>query len=87
MRLCDSGALICLAEQNNGYLLQSLQRLTSRHPQAAVWDRVLSINTLAADGRPRFIHSGTYEELLQAFGLSPKQLGHAIRDRLGRTAR
>jgi transketolase C-terminal domain/subunit len=87
MRLCDSGALICLAEQNNGYLLQSLQRLTSRHPQAAVWDRVLSINTLAADGRPRFIHSGTYDELLQAFGLSPKQLGHAIRDRLGRTAR
>jgi transketolase len=87
LRLCESGKLICLAEQNNGYLLQNLQRLASRHPKAAAWDRVLSINTLDAEGRPRFIHSGTYEELLQAFGLSPRQLVHAIRNRLERTAR
>ena len=26
-------------------------------------DRIMAINTLDADGRPRFIHSGTYEEL------------------------
>ena len=34
---------------------------------------VLAINTLDADGRPQFIHSGTYEELIEAFGLTPAQ--------------
>ena len=32
---------------------------------------MLAINTLDADGTPRFIHSGTYEELIDAFGLTP----------------
>ena len=31
---------------------------------------MLAINTLDADGRPQFIHSGTYEELIAAFGLT-----------------
>ena len=28
-------------------------------------------------GRPRFIHSGTYEELIEAFGLTPAQIADA----------
>ena len=32
--------------------------------------RVIAINTLDRDGRARFIHSGTYEELIEAFGLT-----------------
>ena len=81
-RLCDSGALVCLAEQNNGFILQNLQRLASRLGGRVDWSRVRAINTLDVAGRPQFIHSGTYEELLQAFRLSPPQIAQAIRGRL-----
>ena len=52
-------------------------RISSRCCTAAArrsrrrWQRVMAINTLDADGRPHFIHSGTYEELIEAFGLTP----------------
>jgi transketolase N-terminal domain/subunit/transketolase C-terminal domain/subunit len=65
LQLYDSGKLICLAEQNNGFILQNLLKVLYRRRQAS-WpgsQNVLAINTLDADGRPRFIHSGTYEEL------------------------
>ena len=42
----------------------------------------MTINTLDADGRPRFIHSGTYEELTAAFGLTPTQIAAAVERRL-----
>jgi transketolase C-terminal domain/subunit len=82
LRLCESGKLICLAEQNNGYILQNLLKILYRHGTRARRDRIMAVNTLDADGRPRFIHSGTYEELIQAFHLSASQLQHAIRSRL-----
>lgn len=85
--VCESGALLCLAEQNNGYILHNLQRIAARHPGAVSWDRILPINTLDADGRPQFIHSGTYEQLLHAFGLSPGQIAQAIAARVKETAR
>jgi transketolase len=76
--LYASGKLLCFAEQNNGYILQNLLKILYRRRVSCQWNRVLAINTLDADGRPRFIHSGTYEELLEAFALSPAQLVHAI---------
>jgi transketolase len=82
-RLYDSGSLLCLAEQNNGYILQNLLKTMYRRRQASVGlDRVVAINTLDADGRPRFIHSGTYEELTQAFGLTAKQIARAVVSRV-----
>jgi transketolase C-terminal domain/subunit len=88
IRLYESGKLVCLAEQNNGFILQNLlkilyrRRNDSRVASALVrprsLDRVLAINTLGADGRPRFIHSGTYEELIHAFGLTPSRIAAAI---------
>jgi hypothetical protein len=42
----------------------------------------MAINTLDASGRPRFIHSGTYEELTAAFGLSAPLLAKSIQARL-----
>ena len=84
LRLYDSGKLLCLVEQNNGYLWQNFLKILSRHRRSCEWDRVLPINTLDAHGRPRFIHSGTYEELLEAFKLSPPQLMTRILDQLSR---
>jgi len=79
--LCESGKRIYLAEQNNGYILQNLLKLIHRRrperAQAAL-AQVVAVNTLDAGGRPQFIHSGTYEELIAAFRLSGAQLADAI---------
>jgi transketolase len=83
LELHDSGALLCVAEQNNGYILQQLIRtLYRRRAKTTDTERVLAINTLDANGRPQFIHSGTYEELTAAFGLTGPQIADAIRKRL-----
>ena len=39
---------------------------------------VLDINTLDRDGKPQFIHSGTYEELIEAFGLTAQHIASAV---------
>jgi transketolase len=85
--LCRSGELICLAEQNNGYILHNLLRVVYRQcPDVATsaLQRILAINALDGAGRPRFIHSGTYEELIAAFRLEPMQIANAVIDRLAR---
>jgi transketolase len=79
LQLGDSGKIVCLAEQNNGFILQNLLRIQyRRRPGATALDNIIAINTLAADGRPQFIHSGTYEELIDAFGLAPPQIAATI---------
>jgi transketolase len=86
IRLYESGKLICLAEQNNGYILQNLLKILYRRRKDS-WtglSRVIAINTLDANGRPRFIHSGTYEELTEAFGLTGAQIAARIRSEIGR---
>jgi transketolase len=82
VRLCETGRLVCLAEQNNGFILQNLLRVLYRRGLAAGASRILAINTLDAAGKPQFIHSGTYEELIHAFGLTPEQIAGAIRTRV-----
>jgi transketolase len=80
--LCDSGKLVCLAEQNNGYIWQNLLKIGYRRRSGGNLARVITINTLDAQGRPQFIHSGTYEELLAAFGLTPAQIASTVREQL-----
>ena len=80
-RLCDSEQLVVFAEQNNGYLWHNFCKLAMKrcryptHP-----DKLVVIN--AAGDKPQYIHSGTYEQLLEAFRLSPALLTCAIRDRV-----
>ncbi len=77
LRLFDSGRSLIFAEQNNGYIWQNfLKALYQRRSQLTGMDldRVTAVNTLGPDGRPRYIHSGNYEELTAAFGLSAAQL-------------
>ena len=84
IELFDSGKLLIFAEQNNGYIWQNLLKVLYRHRKrirGGDLERVVAVNTLNADGRPRFIHSGTYEELVAAFGLSPSQLAQTVTDR------
>jgi transketolase C-terminal domain/subunit len=82
LQLCDSGKLVCLAEQNNGYILQNLLKIQHRRRKLGSDPRttpnVMDINTLDSDGRPQFIHSGTYEELIEAFGLTASHIANAV---------
>jgi transketolase len=40
--------------------------------------RVLTVNTLSAEGKAQFIHSATYEELVEVFELTPAQIDKTI---------
>jgi transketolase C-terminal domain/subunit len=82
--LYNSGKVICLAEQNNGFIWQNFLKVLGRNKGTALGDlsRVIPVNALDADGKPRFIHSGTYEELLAAFHLAPANLAETIIERV-----
>jgi transketolase N-terminal domain/subunit/transketolase C-terminal domain/subunit len=82
--LYQSRQVVCFAEQNNGYLWQGFLRALGRHPGTSWEDlrRVVCVNSLGADGRPRFIHSGTYEQLLAAFRLTPADLAETVAARV-----
>ena len=79
--LYNSGQRLILAEQNNGYIWQNLLKVLYRNRvnvDPGGWDRIVTINTLKSDGQPQFIHSGTYEELIAAFHLSPDAIARTI---------
>jgi transketolase len=76
LSLCGSGKLIVFAEQNNGFLWQNAIKVAARHGQPL--GRILAVNALTAEMKPQFIHSGTYEQLLDAFHLSPAKLANRI---------
>jgi transketolase C-terminal domain/subunit len=83
LELYDSGKLLCVAEQNNGYLWRSLWNILSRRRDSIRASQLLAVNTLGPGGQPLFIHSGTYEQLLEAFGLAPAQLAETISRKVG----
>lgn len=88
MEMASSGKLLVFAEQNNGYLRRRFLEALYRRRDTVGPDAlkgVVAISTLDAEGRPRFIHSGTYEELLTAFGLTPEAIAErARRELIGR---
>jgi transketolase len=82
-RLCRSGGLVVVAEQNNGYILKRLlQRLFVRRVPVDP-ARILAVNASGASGEPRFIHSATYAELTGGLHLSAPELAVAVRRRMG----
>ena len=83
LQLYDAGQLLIFAEQNNGYIWQNFLKVLYRHRKASAdLARVATINTLDSELRARFIHSGTYEELVEAFGLSAAQIAEFIEKRV-----
>jgi transketolase len=83
IELSTSDKLVVFAEQNNGFIWQNCLKLLARRGRQ--WNdmsRLMAVNTLTPQGKPQFIHSGAYEELLDAFALSPAKLAQSITDRL-----
>jgi transketolase len=79
LELYDSGQWLCFAEQNNGYIWRNFQKILFLRRKQIAADRLMAVNTLGADAKPQFIHSGSYPQLLAAFGLAPPQLAETIR--------
>jgi transketolase len=83
LQLYDSRKFLIFAEQNNGYIWQNFLKVLYRHRKASAdLARIATINTLDSQARPRFIHSGTYEELTEAFGLTAVQIAEFIEKRV-----
>jgi transketolase len=83
LRLYDSGKLIIFAEQNNGYIWQNFLKVLARRRAAVCGlDRVMTVNTLTPTGQAQFIHSATYEELVEVYDLSGPKLAAKVRQRL-----
>jgi transketolase len=80
LELYNSGKILLFAEQNNGYLWQSFLKVLYRNREVATGSlqHVHAVNTLTADGQPQFIHSATYEELIEAFKLTPRHIAETI---------
>jgi len=79
LKLYDSGKPLIVAEQNNGYIFSEFQKLLFKRGQAIDPSRLTAVNTLDGQGKPQFIHSGTYEQLIEKFGLAPAQLAESLK--------
>lgn len=87
IKLYETGLPIFFAEQNNGYLWQNFLKVLYRHRHKSSLnnlERVATINTLDGEGNSQFIHSATYEELIEVFGLSPSAIAAAVQKALVR---
>jgi transketolase C-terminal domain/subunit len=87
MKMYATGIPLFFAEQNNGYLWQNFLKTLYRHRNEASLNRlnhIATINTLDAEGNKQFIHSATYEELIEVFGLSPALIAARVQKALER---
>lgn len=82
MELSSSGKLLVMAEQNNGIIWSALGKTLIRGKNAVRTDNLMAINTLSSDGSPMYVHSATYEQLLDQFGLGAGQIAASIVKRL-----
>jgi transketolase len=80
--LYNSEKLIIIAEQNNGYIWSEYRKVLFKSPKTIDTKRLMPINTLDKNGKPQFIHSATYSQLLHQFGLAPEQLVETVKDLL-----
>lgn len=85
MKLYESGKPVVIEEQNNGFIWADAQSVLLRSQRTVDTRRLTAINTLDESGRPQFIHSATYPQLLETFRLGPEQLTATVRKLLAQT--
>ncbi|MGM0432316.1 MAG: transketolase C-terminal domain-containing protein [Spirochaetota bacterium] len=74
--------LVVCAEQNNGYLYQLGAKYVMQNQLQLDLSRIVPVNMADADGTLKFIHSATYDQLIEQGGLTPKQLVRTVKERL-----
>ena len=80
LELYDSGKHLVIAEQNNGYVWSEFQKILFTSRETIDSTRLLAVNTLDKHGKAQFIHSATYSQLLQRFGLTPELLAERVKN-------
>jgi len=83
LNLYHSGKLILVTELNNGYIWSEYRRVLCKSKETIDTSRLIPINTCDSNGRLQYIHSATYPQLLNEFGLAPNQLVETIRQKIG----
>jgi transketolase len=78
LKVYRSGKAIFIVEQNNGYIWSAFRKTLFNAVENIETSRCLAINTLGKDGLPAFIHSGTYPQLVNQFGLSAGQIAETV---------
>ncbi len=74
-----SGLPVIFAEQNNGYLSAEYLSMLVRNKKNIDSSHTFSINTLDTDGKPKYINSATYEELINMYGLNPEGIAETVK--------
>ena len=84
LRLYDSGKVLFLAEQNNGFLWQNLLKILYRKTKVctAGLHKIITVNTLTAGGKSGLYPLWNGQELTQAFDVSAPQLAEAVRSQV-----
>jgi transketolase C-terminal domain/subunit len=77
-----SGKPVFIVEQNNGYIWSAFRKILFKSVENIETSRLIAINTLGKDGLPAFIHSGTYPQLVDQFGLSAGQIAETVMRKL-----
>ena len=80
--LAASGKSILIADQNNGYILRAMERV-SFGIAGVDRRRIITANLLDENGQARFIHSATYEELIAEYGLSAAKIAERALELIG----
>ena len=75
--LYETGKPVVVAEQNNGFIWTHLRKTLFKRPSIDT-TRLVPINLLDDRGEARFLHSATYAELLEQYGLSPAKIAERV---------
>lgn len=78
--LAASGKALVFAEQNNGFLASAFMKTMFKYKQPVDPNKVAFMSTLDADGNARFIHSGTYAQLITGLGLTPGDIAGKVKE-------
>ncbi len=79
--MARSGKLVILAEQNNGFLFKKTKETLYGKEEVG---HIIALNTLDSKGERQFIHSATYDQLLEHFKLSPAAIAQRVQSEFRR---
>ncbi len=82
LEIHDNDTPVLFAEQNNGFLYAAYQRVVYAKRTTVRTDHVRAVNALDESGNAQFVHSATYEQLIERFCLSPPQLASECKNML-----
>lgn len=80
--LLQKGITVLFAEQNNGALFNKFSQNLLQNHISCDMSRILQLSTLTSDHQMQFIQSGTYSELVHAFGLTSENIANTIKANL-----